>query len=29
MFARSRQLFATGMFVVDAVLLAHAWLRAY
>ncbi len=29
MFARSRQLFATGMFVVDAVLIALAWLGAY
>ncbi len=29
MFARSRQLFATGMFVVDAVLIAAAWLGAY
>ncbi len=29
MFARSRQLFATGMFVVDAMLIAAAWLGAY
>src|SRR5262245_43930780 len=29
MFARSPQLFATGMFVVDAVLIATAWLGAY
>ncbi len=29
MFARSRQLFATGMFVVDAMLIATAWLGAY
>ena len=29
MFARSRQLFATGMFAVDAVLIAAAWLGAY
>jgi len=29
MFARSRQLFATGMFVVDALLIAGAWLGAY
>jgi Undecaprenyl-phosphate glucose phosphotransferase len=29
MFARSRQLFATGMFVVDGVLIATAWLGAY
>jgi len=29
MFARSRQLFATGMFAVDAVLIASAWLGAY
>ena len=29
MFARSRQLFATGMFAVDAVLIAVAWLGAY
>src|ERR1041385_6013147 len=29
MFARSRQLFATGMFVVDAVLIAGSWLLAY
>ena len=29
MFTRSRQLFATGMFVVDAVLIAGAWLGAY
>jgi Undecaprenyl-phosphate glucose phosphotransferase len=29
MFARSRQLFATGMFAVDAVLIALAWLGAY
>ena len=29
MFARSRQLFATGMFAVDAVLFAVAWLGAY
>ena len=29
MFARSRQLFATGMFVVDGVLIAAAWLGAY
>ena len=29
MFARSRQLFATGMFAVDAVLIAGAWLGAY
>jgi len=29
MFARSRQLFATGMFVVDALLIATAWLGAY
>jgi Undecaprenyl-phosphate glucose phosphotransferase len=28
-FARSRQLFATGMFAVDAVLIAGAWLGAY
>jgi Undecaprenyl-phosphate glucose phosphotransferase len=28
-FARSRQLFATGMFVVDAVLIGGAWLGAY
>ncbi len=29
MFARSRQLFATGMFAVDAMLIATAWLGAY
>ncbi len=29
MFTRSRQLFATGMFVVDAALIAGAWLGAY
>jgi Undecaprenyl-phosphate glucose phosphotransferase len=29
MFTRSRQLFATGMFVVDAVLIAGAWLGAW
>jgi Undecaprenyl-phosphate glucose phosphotransferase len=29
MFARSRQLFATGMFAVDAVLIAGSWLAAY
>jgi Undecaprenyl-phosphate glucose phosphotransferase len=29
MFSRSRQLFATGMFVVDALLIAGAWLGAY
>src|SRR5438309_428199 len=29
MFSRSRQLFATGMFVVDAILIAAAWLGAY
>ena len=29
MFARSRQLFATGMFAADAVLIAGAWLGAY
>ena len=29
MFARSRQLFATGMFAVDAVTIAGAWLGAY
>jgi Undecaprenyl-phosphate glucose phosphotransferase len=29
MFARSRQLFATGMFAVDTVLIAGAWLGAY
>jgi len=28
-FARSRQLFATGMFVVDGVLIAGSWLLAY
>ena len=28
-FARSRQLFATGMFAVDAVTIAGAWLGAY
>jgi len=28
-FARSRQLFATGMFAVDAVLIAGAWIGAY
>src|SRR5215472_139142 len=28
-FARSRQLFATGMFAADAVLIAGAWLGAY
>jgi Undecaprenyl-phosphate glucose phosphotransferase len=28
-FARSRQLFATGMFAVDAVLIAGAWLGAW
>ena len=29
MFARSRQLYATGMFVIDAALIAGAWLAAY
>ena len=29
MFNRSRQLFATGMFAVDAVLIAGAWLGSY
>ncbi len=29
MFARSRQLFTTGMFAVDAVLIAGSWLAAY
>jgi Undecaprenyl-phosphate glucose phosphotransferase len=29
MFTRSRQLFATGMFAVDAVLIAGAWLGAW
>ena len=29
MFARSRQLYATGMFLVDAVLIAGAWVAAY
>lgn len=29
MFARNRQLFATGMFAVDALLIASAWLGAY
>ncbi len=29
MFARSRQLFVTGMFAVDAVLIAGAWLGAW
>src|SRR6185369_7081886 len=28
-FARSRQLFATGMFAVDAALIAGSWLGAY
>jgi Undecaprenyl-phosphate glucose phosphotransferase len=29
MFARSRQLFATGMFAIDAVLIAGSWLAAW
>ena len=29
MFARSRQLFASAMFVLDGVLVALAWLCAY
>ena len=29
MFARSRQLFATGMFAIDALIIAGAWLLAY
>ncbi len=29
MFARSRQLFATGMFAIDALIIAGSWLLAY